>query len=195
MKPTNLLFIMSDEHNRRILGCDGHPMIRTPNLDGLAARGTRFTDAYCNCPICVPSRASFATGRYVHEIRNWDNATPYTGTVPSWGHRLSRNGHRVTSIGKLHYRSSQDPNGFDEEIMPLHVPNGIGDPLALIRDDPPARKETLKLGPEAGRGDSTYQAYDDRIVAASETWLRARISEPAEKPWVLFVSLVCPHFP
>jgi len=51
MKPTNLLFILSDEHNKRVLGCEGHPMIRTPNLDALAARGTRFTSAYTNCPI------------------------------------------------------------------------------------------------------------------------------------------------
>ena len=65
MKPTNLIFIMSDEHNKRVLGCYGHPMIKTPNLDALAARGTRFTNAYTNCPICVPARASFATGQYV----------------------------------------------------------------------------------------------------------------------------------
>lgn len=68
MKPTNLVFIMSDEHNKRVLGCYGHSMIKTPNLDRLAARGTRFSDAYTNCPICVPARASLATGRYVHQI-------------------------------------------------------------------------------------------------------------------------------
>ena len=65
-----------------MLGCAGHPMIRTPNLDGLAARGVRFSDAYCNSPICVPSRAALATGRYVHRIRFWHNAIPYDGSVP-----------------------------------------------------------------------------------------------------------------
>jgi Sulfatase len=58
MKPANLLFILSDEHNPRVLGCSGHPMIRTPNLDRLAAKGVRFSDAYCNSPICVPSHAA-----------------------------------------------------------------------------------------------------------------------------------------
>ena len=76
MNPTNLLIIMSDEHNRRVLGCYGNDLVRTPNIDTLAARGTRFSDAYTNCPICVPARASFATGRYVHQIRNWDNGHP-----------------------------------------------------------------------------------------------------------------------
>ena len=195
MRPTNLLLIMSDEHNRSVLGAADHPVVHTPNLDKLAENGTRFTDAYCNSPICVPSRASFATGQFVHEVRRWDNATPYDGSIPSWHHRLRAEGHLVTSIGKLHFRSSDDDNGFTEELIPLHVPYNIGDPLSLIRDNPPARPETLKLGREAGRGDSTYQKYDDRITAQAESWLRARASEPSEKPWVLFVSLVCPHFP
>src|SRR5204862_527323 len=60
MKPANLLFILSDEHSRRVLGCYGHGMIRTPNLDRLAAAGVRFSDAYTNSPICVPARAASA---------------------------------------------------------------------------------------------------------------------------------------
>ncbi len=79
MKPSNVLFIMSDEHSRRHLGAYGDSFVKTPNMDALAARGTLFENAYTNCPICVPSRASFATGRYVHEIGNWDNASPYQG--------------------------------------------------------------------------------------------------------------------
>jgi len=186
---------MSDEHSRRVLGCYHHPMVKTPNLDMLAARGVRFTDAYCNSPICVPSRASFHTGRYPHQIRFWDNATPYDGSVPSWGHRLMQAGHLVTSIGKLHFRSAEDDNGFTEEIMPLHVVDGEGDPLGLIRKPLPVRKATLKLAKDAGCGDSDYQRYDDRIAAAAEQWLVERCTNRADKPWVLFVSFVCPHFP
>jgi choline-sulfatase len=188
MRPRNLLFIMSDEHSRRVLGCYGHDMIRTPNMDRLAARGVRFTDAYCNSPICVPSRASFATGRYVHQIRFWDNAIPYDGSVPSWGHRLIAAGHRSVSIGKLHYRSTEDNNGFSEEIMPLHVVDGVGDPLGMIRDDLPVRAAALKLAEQAGPGDSDYQGYDERITDAAEHWLRQQASHPDDKPWVLFVS-------
>jgi choline-sulfatase len=195
MKPTNLLVVMSDEHSRRVLGCYGHSMIRTPHLDRLAERGVRFADAYCNVPICVPSRACFATGRYIHEIGFWDNAIPYDGSVPSWGHRLIANGHRSVSIGKLHYRSTEDDNGFDEEIMPLHVVDGVGDLLGLIRDDLPVRAAALKLAQEAGPGDSSYQRYDGDITAAAQSWLRREAPKHRDKPWVLFVSLVCPHFP
>lgn len=195
MKPANLLFILSDEHSRRVLGCYGHGMIRTPNLDRLAARGVRFSDAYCNSPICVPSRAALATGRYPHQIRFWDNGIPYDGSIPSWGHRLKAAGHEVTAIGKLHFRSAEDDNGFTQEIMPLHVVDGIGDPLGWLRDPLPVRKAALRLANDAGTGNSSYQDYDDRITAAAVDWLKARASARRGKPWVLFVSLVCPHFP
>jgi choline-sulfatase len=193
---TNMLFIMSDEHNRKIMGCAGHEMIRTPHMDALAARGVRFTDAYCNSPICVPSRASFATGSYTHQNRFWDNAIPYDGSVPSWHHRVRAAGCNATSIGKLHFRSIDDDNGFTEEVMPLHVVDGVGDALGLLRDEhAPPRKAALRMAEEAGPGDSSYQRYDDRIIAASVEWLKARAAERGGKPWVLFVSLVCPHFP
>jgi choline-sulfatase len=126
--PTNVLLILTDEHSRLALGCYGHPVVRTPNLDGLAARGTRFTSAYCQTPICVPSRASLATGQWAHAIDSWDNATPYVGTeAPSWGHRLIARGHRLTTVGKLHYRRVDDPSGFPDQRVPLHVLDGTGD--------------------------------------------------------------------
>ena len=197
MKPTNTIFILSDEHNKRVLGCHGHPMIQTPNLDALAARGTRFTNAYTNCPICVPARASFATGRYVHEHRCWDNAIAYDGKIPSWGHRLMAQGHHVTSIGKLHYASGDDVkrNGFDEEILPMHIVNGVGDLLGLIRDELPRRKGAANLGPEAGPGESDYTRYDRAIAEATVNWLKNESPKHKNKPWAMYVGFVAPHFP
>ncbi len=196
MKPTNLLFILSDEHNKRVTGCYGHPMIRTPNLDALAARGTRFTSAYTNCPICVPARAAFATGRYVHDVRCWDNAIAYEGQPASWGHRLREQGHHAASIGKLHYKESKpQANGFDEEILPLHIVNGVGDLLGLIRDELPRRPGSLKLGPEAGPGESDYTRYDRSIADETVKWLKNSAPRHRDKPWALYVGFVSPHFP
>lgn len=196
MQPANLVFILSDEHNKRVLGCYGHSMVKTPHLDRLAAQGTRFSNAYTNCPICVPARASFATGQYVHKIRCWDNAIAYAGEPPSWGHRLMEQGHRVVSIGKLHYRESNPKaNGFDEEILPLHIVNGVGDLLGLIRDELPRRPGSAKLGPEAGRGESEYTHYDRAIADAAVRWLRQQATRGGGKPWALYVGFVSPHFP
>ncbi len=73
MTARNLLFIMCDQLRFDYLGCSGHPSIRTPNIDALAARGLRFDQAYVQSPICGPSRMSFYTGRYVRSHgSNWN---------------------------------------------------------------------------------------------------------------------------
>ena len=154
MKPTNLLFILSDQHNRDSLGCYGHPLVQTPHLDTLAERGVRFQNAYTNCPICVPARASLATGQYVHQIGYWDNAFPYEGRVRSWGHRLLEAGHRCDSIGKLHYRSAEDNDGFGHHIVPLNVVDGVGDVMGTIRDELPIRTGSRDGVSGAGPGHS-----------------------------------------
>lgn len=196
MQRTNLIVILSDEHNPKVAGYAGHPVARTPNLDRLAARGTRFKSAYTNCPICVPARASLATGRYVNAHRCWDNAIAYDGKQPTWGHRAIAAGHRAVSIGKLHYLDS-DPrrNGFDEEILPMHIVAGVGDLLGLIRDELPRRVGAMKLGPEAGPGESDYTRYDRDIAEHTVRWLREEAPKHGEKPWVLYVGFVAPHFP
>jgi choline-sulfatase len=194
---------MSDEHNSRMMGCAGHPLAKTPNLDRLAARGTRFVDAYTTCPICVPARASFATGRYVHDIEYWDNSIAYDGRVPSWGHRLQDAGMRVESVGKLHYRSEEDPCGFDRQHIPMHITGGVGMIQLSIRKQfpdfvPPPRRRAA-IVEAAAVGDSEYTQYDRRVTDIAVKWLRdagqAKSEKASQKPWALFVSFVTPHFP
>jgi choline-sulfatase len=195
--PANLLFILSDEHNPKALGCAGHPCVTTPNLDALAARGTRFTAASTPSPICVPARAALATGQPNHRMgRFFDNADPYEGSIRSWHHALREAGHRVVSIGKLHFRGRPgDDHGFSEEQLAMHVVDGIGDLLALIRDGTaPQRKGAAKMSAMAGPGESEYTRYDRDSTAAAQIWLREQAPRQA-KPWCLFVSLVTPHFP
>src|SRR5947207_1010771 len=74
LRPANLVFILSDEHSAKALGCYGHPIAHTPNIDRLAASGVRFSSVYCNSPVCIPARAVIATGRYIHQMGFWDNA-------------------------------------------------------------------------------------------------------------------------
>ena len=194
-KPRNVLVIMSDEHNPRVLGCAGHPVIRTPNLDALAARGTMFSSAYTTSPVCIPARAGFACGKYIHQIGFWDNADAYDGSIPSWHHLLRERGHRVASIGKLHFRSNGEDHGFTEEQIPMHIYQGKGDLLGLIRDDMPRRGNSKKMIAMAGPGESPYTFYDKEICSLAQVWLREQGVKQADKPWVLFVSFVAPHFP
>ncbi|MCP5149750.1 MAG: sulfatase-like hydrolase/transferase [Ectothiorhodospiraceae bacterium] len=195
MRPTNLLYLFSDQHTRRALGCMGHGVVRTPNLDRLAERGTLLRNGYTNGPICVPARGSLATGRHVHDIGIWDNCKPYCGQFPSWGHRLIAQGHRAVSIGKLHYRSTDDANGFDPEILPMHILDGVGLLLTIVRDPLPQSKKFPLLVHESGGGESSYTDYDRRITEQAIRWLETEGTRDTGKPWTLFVSLVCPHPP
>lgn len=177
------------------MSCAGHPVARTPHLDELAARGTRFTNAYTPSPICVPARAAFATGRYSHDIRLWDNAMPYTGTPRGWGHALQDKAIRVESIGKLHYRDAGDDTGFDAQHIPMHVHDGVGMVWASIRaeEERVYHKHVRMMGDTVGPGESPYTRYDRAVTDLTCDWLAG--SADKADPWCLYVGLVAPHHP
>ena len=191
----NVLLIVSDEHNREFAGCYGNTLVKTPHIDALASRGVVFESAYCNSPICVPSRACLATGNYVHRTGYWDSAKPYDGRIPSWHHRVRSAGHDVVAIGKLHYRSPDDDNGFTETHLSMHVADGIGDVHGLLRREKHVRRVARELAHEAGCGSSPYTRYDCQVADATVRWLRERGQQRHRKPWVLFCSMVSPHYP
>ncbi len=195
MPGNNVLIIMSDEHTRSVMGAYGNPLAKTPALDGLAASGQRFDNAYTPSPICIPARASFATGKPVFEHRCWSSAEPYYGQQESWMHRLRARGHDVVSIGKLHYRSAGDDCGFSESLLPMYLANGgAGWPQGLQRKPMVEFADTRKLAAQLGPGETDYIRYDRDITAAAREWLGRR-SNNDDRPWVLFVSFISPHFP
>jgi choline-sulfatase len=197
-RPANLIFFLSDNHARQASGCYGHPFVKTPHLDRLAFNGVTFANAYCASPLCCPSRASLATGRYPHQTGFWDNAIAYDGTVPSWMHRLREQRYTVVSIGKLHFRSGDDDNGFSEEVVPMHLAGGRGAVKNLLRGfdaEPPCEDGSRwdLYAARSGAGTAHYQDYDTTITAKALEWLRAHARD--RRPWVLFVSYASPHPP
>ena len=194
MPGLNVLFLFSDEHRRDALGCYGGALTQTPNLDNLAARGTRFTNAYTPSPICVPARASLAAGQYVHQTHCWSNAQAYQGEPQSWGHRLQSQGHRVDSIGKLHYRGKDYDNGFDNEILPMYIQAGKGWVKGLLRDHEAVLDCSLYAS-EIGPGDNSYTQYDLGVTREACNWLQDQKNTDGDKPWALFVSWLRPHYP
>lgn len=195
MCANNVLILMSDEHTRSVMGAYGNALAQTPALDRLAASGVRFDNAYTPSPICIPARASFATGTQVFEHRCWSSAEPYYGQQESWMQRLRAQGHRVVVIGKQHYRSAKDDTGFSEQILPMYLANdGKGWPQGLQRKPMAEFPDAEEMARLIGPGETSYTQYDRDITAAAVEWLQNR-SAAAGKPWVLFVSFICPHFP
>ena len=194
VEPHNLVILVSDEHNRAVAGCYGHPLVKTPNIDRLAATGVRFANGYCSSPICVSARASMATGRYVHQIGAWDNSAAYDGRWPSWGHRLTAAGRTVTTIGKLHYRSARDDTGFPDQRLPMHIEGESGDVLALLRKDSPRRKSSRRRITDVAIGESPYTRFDTAVASDAVGWI-TKEAPRASGPWALFVSFASPHYP
>lgn len=105
MNRPNILVLMTDQHSAKLLGCAGNPDVRTPNLDRLAATGTRFERAYVTFPLCVPSRASLLTGRYPHQLgiqSNHPDAAQPGRSRHSLGHLLAAAGYDCRYAGKWH---------------------------------------------------------------------------------------------
>ena len=194
MNAKNLIIFMSDGHDPRYLGSAGHPLMHTPALDRLAARGTRFANAYTPCPICVPARASFATGRHVHQTGCWDNAHAYDGDLPGWAQHVQRAGYPIEAIGKMHFRRAEDPLGFDRQHEPMHIVDGVGMVWGALRDPFPTLDPPFRLIKTVGAGVSNYNLYDRRIANLAAEWLKARATSGGG-PWVLYVGFVAPHPP
>ena len=111
----NVLWLMSDQHNANCAGFAAHPNVETPNMDRIADEGVVFTRAFCNNPICSPSRICFMTGQYCHTHRMFGNdhseipeANPNTLAC-----QFRRHGYQTAVIGKAHMVRRWDEDGFE----------------------------------------------------------------------------------
>ena len=100
--PGNILFILADQLRVGYLSCEGHPTLSTPNIDALAARGVRFSNAFAQSPVCGPSRMSFYTGRYVTSHGSTWNNVPLSASEYTLGDYLRPLGLDVLLVGKSH---------------------------------------------------------------------------------------------
>ena len=185
---------MTDELRRDSLSCYGNYYVRTPNINRLAQFGQLFTNAYTPSPICVPARASIATGQYVHENRCWTNAMPYSGQLRSWHHELRDNNRDIISIGKLHFKNNEKANGFSKEILPLHVKDGKGWIHGLLRERTDLF-DASSFAANIGPGEDPYTNYDRKVCQLTQEWLTENGVRNPQGGWCLFVSFLRPHYP
>ena len=112
----NIVLIMADQLAPQFTGAYGHPVVKTPHIDALAGRGMRFDSAYCNSPLCAPSRFSFMSGQLVSRIGAYDNASEFSASVPTFAHYLKLMGYRTCLSGKMHFVGPDQMHGFEERV-------------------------------------------------------------------------------
>jgi len=189
----NILFIFTDQHNASFMGCAGKDIVNTPNLDQLAKKGVMFHNAYCQNPLCVPSRASLITGRYCRNIGIYENRHILESNSVTIPRVLSAAGYRTCVIGKTHFNGEQY-QGYQQRPY--------GDIFGQAHQPDPIRKPENF---EHGLGDLLENTGVSGIplpltqteicVAETSKWLQGHIAMYSDKPFYLSVNFDKPHFP
>ena len=128
----NILYIFSDQHRGDAMGCVGHPVVKTPNLDRLASESVTYTQCYTNCPLCMPSRASMMSGLYPREHGLWANDQDADCEGPSHVRQVRDAGYHTALIGKSHlYLHGGVPASHSRDRVDVLNAWGFDDPHEL----------------------------------------------------------------
>ena len=195
----NLLYIHSDQHSPYVAGCYGDPLVETPHLDALAARGVAFDNTYCPSPICVPSRMSMLSGRYPCDNQVWTNTHILDSGIPTLAHSMGAGGYRPALVGRMHSVGPDQLHGYAERLVGDHGPNqpgGAGVDHGQLAGTAGPGRVSLRL---SGHGQSAYQVHDEDVTAATVDCLNrlgvAKRAGQAAEPFSLSVGFMLPHQP
>lgn len=195
--PPNIVLLMADQLTPFALPFHGHPVVRTPALAQLAAQGVVFDAAYCNFPICAPSRASMLSGRLPHAIGVYDNASEFAAEIPTMAHYLRAAGYRTILAGKMHFVGPDQLHGYQERLTtdiypadflwvpdwskgPEHRPTGVG--MGHVVDAGPCTRN-MQID------------YDEETAHAAVQKIYDLARGESSSPFFLTVSFTHPHPP
>ncbi|MFV3387100.1 choline-sulfatase [Pseudomonas sp. NY15364] len=198
MKRPNILFIMADQMAAPILPLhDAASPVQMPNLMKLAEQAVVFDSAYCNSPLCAPSRFTLVSGRLPSKIGAYDNAADFPADVPTYAHYLRRLGYRTALSGKMHFCGPDQLHGYEERLTSDIYPADYG--WAVNWDEPDVRaswyhnmSSVLQAGPCVR---SNQLDFDEEVVFKARQYLYDHVRMTPDQPFCLTVSMTHPHDP
>ena len=196
LKP-NILILMADQLAAAALPAYGNRIAKTPHLDALAAHAVVFRSAYCNSPLCAPSRLAFMSGRLPAAIGAYDNAAEFAAQVPTFAHYLRLGGYRTVLSGKMHFCGADQLHGFEERLTTDIYPADFGwTPDWLNFAHRPSWYHSMDSVTQAGPCARTNQIdFDDEVVFRARRQLFNIARGTDRRPFCMVVSMSHPHDP
>jgi choline-sulfatase len=188
---------MVDQLAASALPAYGHPLVQAPAIDRLAEGGVLFESAYCNFPICAPSRFSLLTGRLASRIGAYDNAAEFPAATPTIAHRLRLAGYRTLVGGKMHFVGPDQLHGFEERFTTDIYPADFGwTPSWRAPDERFEWFHSMVNVIEAGPCERSLQIdFDDEVAYAARRKIFDLARDDDARPFFLMVSFSHPHDP
>ncbi|MEP1768665.1 MAG: choline-sulfatase [Sulfitobacter sp.] len=198
MSQPNILILMVDQLNGTLFPDGPADWLHAPHLKKLAARATRFQNAYTASPLCAPGRAAFMSGQLPSATGVYDNAAEFASSIPTYAHHLRRAGYYTCLSGKMHFVGPDQLHGFEDRLTTDIYPADFG-------WTPDYRKPAERIdwwyhnmGSVTGAGvaeTSNQMEYDDAVAyeATRKIYELSRGEDP--RPWCVTASFTHPHDP
>lgn len=194
----NILFLMADQLAAPVLPLYGHKLVKTPNLERLAAQGTVFENSYCNSPICASSRFSMMSGQLPTQIGAYDNAAEFPASIPTFAHYLRELGYATCLSGKMHFVGPDQLHGFEDRVTTDIYPSDFGWTPDWTQGKYPYAPSQMSMRGvvEAGLCTRSLQIdYDEDVANQAIQRLYDHARGKSEKPFLLVSSFTHPHNP
>lgn len=198
MSQPNILIIMVDQLSGTLFPDGPADWLHAPNLKALAARSTRFQNAYTASPLCAPGRASFMSGLLPSRTKVYDNAAEFASDIPTYAHHLRRAGYQTCLSGKMHFVGPDQMHGFEERLTTDIYPADFGWTPDYRKPGERIEWWYHNMGSVTGAGvaEITNQMeYDDEVAYNATRKIYDLARGQDARPWCLTVSFTHPHDP
>ncbi len=193
----NFLFIMADQMTAKALPFYGHPVVKTPNLSKLAEEGVVFENAYCNSPLCAPSRFSMMSGQLPSTIGAHDNGANFSADIPTFAHYLRNSGYYTCLSGKMHFVGADQLHGFEDRLTTDIYPGDYGwVPDWENFEERPTWYHNLLSVVQSGQCQTSNQLdFDEEVEFLSVRKIYDLARRQDDRPFLLLSSFTHPHDP
>ncbi len=198
MSKPNILILMVDQLNGTFFPDGPADWLHAPNLKKLAARSTRFKNAYTASPLCAPGRAAFMSGQLPSATGVYDNAAEFASSIPTYAHHLRRAGYQTCLSGKMHFVGPDQLHGFEERMTTDIYPPDFGWTPDYRKPGERIDWWYHNMGSVTGAGvaEITNQLeYDDEVAYHATRKIYDYGRGLDTRPWCITVSFTHPHDP